>query len=51
MDIIGEYLRRLLWELSPYLDWAIRHWPLTFGVVVVGVYLAGRHKRLDRHRL
>ena len=47
-DIIREFVRRLISELSPILDWAIRNWALTLVVLFVMIYWAGR--RRARHR-
>ena len=51
MDKIGEFAARLFLELKPLLDWAVRNWAVTFIVLVVLIYWAGRQKRLNRHQL
>jgi hypothetical protein len=47
-DIIREFVRRLITELWPILDWAIRNWALTLVILFVMIYWAGRKRA--RHR-
>ncbi len=51
MDIIGEFVKRLFFELNPILDWLVRNWALTLVLLVAMIYWAARQKRLDRHHL
>jgi hypothetical protein len=51
MDMIGEFVGRLFWELRPFIDWLLRHWALTMIILAALIYWAGRQRRLDRHRL
>jgi hypothetical protein len=51
MDIIGEFVRQLFWELNPIIDWALRNWAVTMLILVGLIYWAGRQRRLHRHHL
>ena len=50
IDIIRELAQRLIWELRPLLDWAIRNWALTLVLVVILIYWAGRQRRPRNYR-
>jgi len=50
MDIIRELVERLILELRPLLDWAIRNWALTLVLVVIMIYWAGRQRRTRNYR-
>jgi len=49
MDIIRELVERLIWELRPVIDWALRNWALTLVLVVILIYWVGRQRRPRRH--
>jgi hypothetical protein len=49
MDIIGEFVKRFFWELSPLMDWALRNWAVTMVFLVGMIYWAVRQRRLHRH--
>jgi hypothetical protein len=49
MDIIRELAQRLILELSPLLDWAIRNWALTLVLLIVMIYWGGRQHRARNH--
>jgi hypothetical protein len=49
MDLIGEFARRLYWELFPVFNWVIRHWAITLAVIAILIYWAGRQRRPRKH--
>ena len=49
MDLIGEFARRLHWELFPVFNWMIRHWAITLAVIAILIYWAGRQRRPRKH--
>ena len=51
MDMIGEFVRRMIGEVMFVIDWALRNWTVTLFVLVALIYWAGRQQRLDRHHL
>jgi len=48
MDMFLYFVRRLFFELKPWLEWALRHWGVTIVLLLALIYLAHRHRRL-RH--
>ena len=49
MDMIGEFIGRLFWELRPIIEWALGHWAVTMIFIVGLIYWAGRQRRINRH--
>ena len=49
MDMFLYFVRRLFFELKPWLEWALRNWGVTIAVFVALIYLARRHRRLSRY--
>jgi hypothetical protein len=49
MDMLLYFVRRLFFELKPWLEWALRNWGVTIVLLVALIYLARRHRRLSRH--
>lgn len=49
MDMFLYFVRRLFFELKPWLEWALRNWGITIVLLVALIYLARRHRRLSRY--
>jgi len=49
MDMFLFFVRRLFFELKPWLEWAQHNWGITIVLLVVLIYLARRHRRLSRY--
>lgn len=49
MDIIGRVTRELTWELVTVIDWALRNWAITMGILMLLIYRTGKQRRLKRH--
>ena len=48
MDIIGEFVARIYFELRPITDWALGNWYLTVGILAALIYWAGYQRRAHR---
>jgi heme A synthase len=49
MDMFLYFVRRLFFDLKPWLEWALRNWGVTIVVLVALIYLARRRRRLSRY--
>jgi hypothetical protein len=49
MDMFLYFVRRLFFDLKPWLEWALRNWGVTIVLLVVLIYLARRHRHLSRY--
>jgi len=45
MDIIGEFVGRIYFEIKPFIEWALGNWYLTIGILVALIYWAGYQRR------
>ena len=51
MNMIGEFVKRMIGELAQFVDWSLRNWTVTMIVLIVMIYWAGKQRRLNRHHL
>ena len=49
MDMFLFFVRRLFFELKPWLEWALRNWAVTVVALVALIYWAARRRRLSRN--
>lgn len=49
MELIGEFIRRLHWELTPLLNWALNNWAITMVALLLLIRWAGHKRRRTRH--
>jgi hypothetical protein len=49
MELIKEFARGLYLELAPIFNWALKNWSMTAAVLLIIIYWAIRHRRLNRH--
>ena len=49
MDMFLYFVRRLFFDLKPWLEWALRNWGVTIVLLVVLIYLARRRRHLSRY--
>jgi hypothetical protein len=49
MDFINEFSSKLLIEIRPIIDWALRNWAMTLVILAAMVYWAGRDRRKKKH--
>ena len=45
MDIIGEFVGRIYFELRPITEWALGNWLPTMAILGGLIYWAGRQRR------
>ena len=46
MDLIGEFTRRLDWEMAPFFYWAFHHWAISLLTLLLSDPL-GRSRATD----
>jgi hypothetical protein len=53
MDLIGEFTRRLYWEMAPFFNWALNHWAISLMSLFLLIRWAGhRHRtRIKAHHI
>ena len=49
MDFIGEFIRRLFWELTPFINWALKNWAITLVTLLLLIRCAGNERRGTKH--
>jgi len=49
MDMFLYFVRRLFFELKPWLEWALRNWGVTIVLLAALIYWARRYRRLNKH--
>jgi len=49
METIGTLARKLTWQFTNVIDWAIRNWVITMIFLIILIYWAGRQRRVNRH--
>jgi hypothetical protein len=49
MDLIGEFTRRLYWEMAPFLNWAFNHWAISLVSLFLLFRWAGHGRRTTKH--
>ena len=49
MDLIGEFTRRLYWEMAPFFHWALNHWAISLVTLLLLTRWAGQKQRTTKH--
>ena len=49
MDMFVNFVGRLIFELKPFLEWALRNWTITTVLLIALIYWVTRRRRLSRH--
>ena len=49
MDLIGEFTRRLDWEMTPFLYWALNHWAISLVTLLLLIRWTGHGRRTTKH--
>jgi hypothetical protein len=49
MDLIGEFTRRLSWEMAPFFNWALNHWAISLVTLLLLIRRAGQKQRTIKH--
>jgi len=49
MNLIGEFTRRLYWEMAPFFKWALNHWAITLLTLLLLIRWAGQKQRTAKH--
>jgi hypothetical protein len=48
MDLIGEFTRRLDWEMTPFLYWALNHWAISLVTLLLLIRWTGHGRRTTK---
>jgi hypothetical protein len=49
MDLIGEFTRRLYWEMAPFLNSALHNWAISLVTLLLLIRWAGHKQRSNKH--
>jgi len=49
MDLIGEFTRRLYWEMAPVFNWAFNNWAISVVSLLLLIRWAGHGRRAAKH--
>jgi hypothetical protein len=49
MDLIGEFARRLYWEMAPFFNWALNNWAISLLTLLLLIRWAGHGHRTTKH--
>jgi hypothetical protein len=49
MDLIGEFTRRLYWEIAPFFNWALNHWAISLVTLLLLIRWTGQKRLTTKH--
>jgi hypothetical protein len=49
MNLIGEFTRRLYWEMAPFLNWAFNNWAISLVILLLLIRWAGHKHQTTKH--
>jgi hypothetical protein len=49
MELIGEFTRRLDWEMAPFFNWTLHHWAISLVTSLLLIRWAGHKQRSTKH--
>jgi hypothetical protein len=49
MNLIGEFTRRLYWEMAPTFNWALNHWAISLVTLLLLIRWARHGHRTTKH--
>jgi hypothetical protein len=49
MDLIGEFTRRLYWEMTPVFNWALNNCAISVVTLLLLIRWAGHGRRATKH--
>ncbi len=49
MDLIGEFTRRLNWEMAPLFKWALNNWVISLVTLLLLIRWSGHGRRTTKH--
>ena len=49
MDLVGEFSRRLYWEMAPFFNWAFKNWAISLVALLLLIRWAGHKQHTTKH--